>query len=302
MPDYELTSILGPLAVIGRVGLLPNINPSVGPSPKPSALLLCQTCSDDLIGDELNVFDNFYKRGVQYDARYAALTADINFYEDIVREFGGPVLELACGTGRVTIPVARGGIEVVGCDIEESMLSVARNKALANTEFIHADMRAFSLARKFQTVILAFNSLGHLYDLGQVEQCFRCVKAHMEMSSVFVVAMFNPKLELLVRSPNEEREISRYEDPESGDEIIVFERVRYDRASQIMTSNLHYVVGGEEFENQLRLKIFFPKELQTLLHYAGFKILALYGDFDRSSFVSESPHQIYVASATDSSA
>lgn len=245
--------------------------------------------------------DPYYGRGDHYDAHHAHMTADIDFYRKVVAEFGGPVLELACGTGRIAGPIAKDGFDVVGLDREEPMLSEAWQKRHTNTQYICADMRDFDLARKFQTIILAFNALGHLHDWEQIEQCFACIKHHLKPGGVFVLAMFNPDLKLLSRNPDEEKEISRYADPDSDNEVVVFERGDYDRASQIMTAHWRYEIGAATFENTLRLRMFFPQELQMLLHYAGFNIVRLHGDFYGSPFVSGSPHQIFVATAARSS-
>jgi len=238
---------------------------------------------------------DFHRRGVQYDAQHAHLTADIEFYRQIVREFGDPVLELACGTGRVSIPLARDGHKVTGIDIEESMLATARSTNDTDAAFHQADMRGFELDGRYAVALLPFNSVGHLHCRDDVEGCFQSVWRHLSPDGVFVVAMFNPDLKLLARRPEEEREISRYPDPESDNEVVVRERVVYDKAAQIVTSTWHYVIGDSEFETELRLRIFYPQELEALLHYSGFKVFRRCGDFDGRAFGSDSPHQIYLA-------
>src|SRR5215204_5377235 len=66
------------------------------------------------------------------------------FYRDLARRTGGPILELACGTGRLTVPLASDGHEVVGLDASPAMLRAARDKADAEDlgiTFVQADMR-----------------------------------------------------------------------------------------------------------------------------------------------------------------
>ena len=241
--------------------------------------------------------DGFYSRGIQYDAQHRHLTADVDFYRSVAREQGGPILELACGTGRILAPLSSDGHDVAGVDAEESMLAIARPKLPKSAQLLCGDMRRFDLGRRFRLVILAFNSIGHLYQRADVESCLDCVKTHLAADGLFVLSMFNPDLRLLARGSNEVREVSRYPDPESTREVVVTETASYDRASQVITSHWHYSIGTEQFRNRLRLRIFFPQELEALLHYAGFEINARFGNFDRSQFSSNSPHQIILAAA-----
>jgi SAM-dependent methyltransferase len=244
--------------------------------------------------------NEFYKRGLQYEAQHKHLTADVDFYRAIAREHGGPILELACGTGRVLVPLAGDGHEVAGLDLEESMIAVARSKLGKSAELRLGDMRHFDLGRKFRLILIAFNSIGHLHKRSDVENCFRCVKEHLSGDGLFVVSMFNPDLRLLTRRADDVRDVSRYPDPESEHEVIVTETCTYDRATQILTSNWQYTIGGSNFDTQLLLRIFFPQELDVLLHYAGFEIRLKFGSFDRTEFAADSPHQIILATAARS--
>ena len=241
--------------------------------------------------------ETFYERGDQYDAQHKHLTNDVAFYRALARDHGGPILELACGTGRILAPLAEDGHDVVGIDLEESMLAVSRAKLSnsASAQLLQGDMRYFDLGRKFRLILLPFNSLGHLYERADVENCFERVKQHLSDDGLFVISMFNPDLRLLMRGPDDFREVSRYLDPESAREVVVTEAASYDRATQVITSNWHYSSGSQEFQNRLRLRIFFPQELEALLHYAGFAIRKRFGNFDRTEFTSASPHQIILA-------
>src|SRR4029453_6962265 len=87
------------------------------------------------------------------------------FYRDLARQTGGPILELACGTGRLTLPLARDGHEIVGLDVPGAMLRATQAKADAEDveiTFVQGDMRAFDLGRRFPLIILCCNSLAHL--------------------------------------------------------------------------------------------------------------------------------------------
>ena len=98
-----------------------------------------------------------------YDAVHADLTHDIDFYVELARESGGPVLELGCGTGRISLAIAREGVAVTGIDISPRMIEVAQEKAAKRglaerCVFQSGDMATLQLAERFPLVIMPFRS------------------------------------------------------------------------------------------------------------------------------------------------
>jgi trans-aconitate methyltransferase len=91
---------------------------------------------------------------------------DVGFYLDLARHTGGPVLELACGSGRVTGPLAATGVEVVGVDVNPTMLAAARRR-WPDVALVCADMRRFALRRRFRLVVVAYNGLQLVDGVGQ---------------------------------------------------------------------------------------------------------------------------------------
>ncbi len=91
-----------------------------------------------------------YRDGLHYDAQHVEIVEDITFYIAQAQKAGGSILELACGTGRITIPLARQGFDVTGLDISEGMLKIAKEKAemeYLSCTFLHADCRKFYNSR-----------------------------------------------------------------------------------------------------------------------------------------------------------
>jgi len=256
-----------------------------------------------------------YRDGRHYDLITTALAAyrreasgdhvdDVSFYVRQAEKCGGPVLELACGTGRIAVPIAERGVPVTGLDISDSMLAHARRKAAekgVSIEWVRADCRDFTLDRRFSLIFVAFNSLGHLHDLEGVEACFSCVRRHLRKEGRFIVDFFNPRLDILTRDPSARSPVAEYPDPDGRGTVVVTESNTYEADTQINRIRWHYRVGEEgEFVEELNLRMFYPQELDALLHYNGFAIEAKFGDFDESAFASTSPKQIIVCRAAQS--
>ena len=241
-----------------------------------------------------------YRDGRHYDLENAWFVEDIPFFLSMVQRYGQPVLELACGTGRITLPIAEAGYRVTGLDLSAGMLATARAKAAGrglDVEWVQADCRTFDLGRQFALVLFPFNSIAHLHDLESIEACFARVRAHLAPHGRFVIDMFNPKLEYLIRQPGAARRpVAEYDDPDGGGPVIITEDTVYDRANQVNYIKWYFSIGGQEevMVQDLNMRMFFPQELDALLKYNGLPVDAKYGDYDGSPFRSDSPKQLVV--------
>ncbi|UCF09853.1 MAG: methyltransferase domain-containing protein, partial [Candidatus Bipolaricaulota bacterium] len=102
-----------------------------------------------------------------YDASVGDWQGEIDFYSQLAREASGnghPVLELACGTGRVAIRLAQQGVHVVGLDVCPEMLRVAKRKArgIADVRWVRRDMRSFELQERFGVILIPGHSFQNL--------------------------------------------------------------------------------------------------------------------------------------------
>lgn len=244
---------------------------------------------------------HIYLDGRHYDLQTNHLD-DLTFYLHQIEKYGEPVLELACGTGRLTIPIAERGIHITGLDISEGMLSQAKIKAnikKVKIEWIEADCRNFNLKEKFNFIFLPFNSIAHLHDLESIEACFSCVRKHLAPKGRFVIDVFNPSLSMLTREPSKRYPVAEYPDPDGKGTVVITENNIYDAATQINSIKWYYKIGSQadEVVEELNMRIFYPQELDALLYYNGFTIEAKFGNYDESSFVSASPKQLIVCYA-----
>ena len=251
-----------------------------------------------------------YWDGRHYDLATAAVMGrglkafgdDVSFYMRQAEKYGDPILELACGTGRLAIPIAEQGMQVTGLDIAEPMLARARRKAAdrgAAVEWVRADCRDFTLNRRFRLIFLAYNSVGHLHDLESVAACFSCVRRHLTEHGRFILDSLNPRLDTLTRDPARRYPVVEYADPDGRGTVVVTENNTYDADTQINRMRWYYKVGEEqEYVEPLDLRMFYPQELDALLHYNGFTVEAKFGDFDETAFASTSLTQVVVCCGT----
>lgn len=223
-------------------------------------------------------------------------TGDVlHFFKDISAEYGSPVLELACGTGNILVPLAESGVEIYGLDIADKMLSTCRRKAAEREIKIQVqkgDMRSFDLGRKFPFIYIAGNSLQHLNTIGEITECFESVKRHLDTGGRFLVEVFNPYLPMLVREMGKRFEVGSF-----GDYNLT-EDANYDAATQKSEFNWHFRHRPSDRERTLSftMRQFFPQEFDSLFELHGFRIERKFGDFDRSDFDSGSASQIVIAS------
>lgn len=241
----------------------------------------------------------FYYDGRHYDAQQKNFAPDIPFYLEQSVNYGDPILELACGTGRVSIPIAKSGFDVTGIDISSGMLNSAAVDAAeagAKINFIKGDIRNFEIDIKFALIIFPFNSIAHLLDLESVSGCFLSVKKHLLPNGRFVFDFMNPDSKYFTRDQNISYPVAEYPDPDSNEKVIVTENNFYDRATQINHVKWHYKIGERIFDENLDMRMFYPQELQGLLILNGFKIEYKFGSFDCEDFTADSSKQIYVCS------
>jgi len=241
----------------------------------------------------------YYINGQHYDNMIRSRNAfeSVSFYIKQAKKYGGPILELACGTGRIAIPIAKEGISIVGLDFSVKMLEQAKRNSKENNveiEWIQADMTNFNLSRKFSVIIIPAAALNWVLENKSIEKCLTCIKDHLNQDGRFIFNVFNPNLEILQRDPSKKYDIDKYPDPDGKGTVVVTTSNYYNKATQISHITTYYSVRNDEIVKNLNLRMFFPQELDALLDYNGFKIDQKYGSFTEKTFDSESNWQIVI--------
>lgn len=142
--------------------------------------------------------DDYQILAAFYDAIYAFRTQDIAFYIDMASEGDAPILEIGCGTGRITLPLAETGREIHGLDASPSMLRILHEKLAARPELplhLHeGDMRSFDLGIKFAQVFVPFRAFLHLDTIDDQLAALRCFHDHLFPDGRLVLDIFGDGL------------------------------------------------------------------------------------------------------------
>lgn len=207
-----------------------------------------------------------------YDPWSRSVVEDLPFYVEEAVRAGGPVLELGVGTGRIAVPIAAAGIEVVGVDLSAGMLEVARERAeLAGVgvDLRHGDMREPPVEGTFPLVICPFRSLLHMETDTDRRAALRAIAARLEPTGRFVFDVFTPGADDIAETHG------RWLEREPG----IWERADWHEESRTLILRLR---SGDAAETEMSLAWLSVAEWKELLREEGFVVDAVYGWFDRS--------------------
>lgn len=262
------------------------------------------------MSEEQALYDGFIADYYDSSPMVTQRTQDAVFYCDVARKYGDPVLELGCGTGRVTLAIAEAGYRVVGLDISDKMLqrAIAKHHSLPRevrerVQLIQGDMTRFDLGEKFHSIIIPFRPFQHLLEVEEQMGCLKCAKQHLAPNGRLIVDFFQTDPDRM-HDPKYHREslLIEYDLPD-GRHVALSERVAaYHRAIQRndveMIFNVRHTDGRtERLVMAWTLRYFFRYEVEHLLARCGFNLEATYGSFDCAPLNDDSPEMIFVASA-----
>jgi len=255
--------------------------------------------------------DDYAPSAEFYDyVRFYRDRADVPFYVEEALNADGPVLEVASGSGRVLIPTARAGCNIVGLDASARMLGKCRSSLQQEPEqvqervtLVHADMREFDLGRQFALVTLPFRAFQHLLTVEDQIACLTCVRRHIADDGRFIVDAYNPSLEMLVNTKSGE-EFDADPPFTLPDGRTVQRRLRIierNQFAQISDNEFIYYVtdqggGVQRIVHRFSMRYIFKFEMEHLLYRVGFVVEQVYGDFDRSPFGSKYPGELIFVS------
>ncbi|WP_433747584.1 class I SAM-dependent methyltransferase [Falsibacillus pallidus] len=243
-----------------------------------------------------------YDNPVLYDKENESYRQDIPFLMKWASKIDGPIIDLACGTGRATIPLASNGHQLIGVDIHSAMLSEAKKKSerlQLPIKWVEQDCTKLDLNTKSHLIFTVGNSFQHFLTNEDQDGLLFSVNRHLEMGGTFIFNTRFPSTEELLQ-PAEEEYWKTYTDTETKQRVDVYTISEYDALNQIQHYetirkfiNIDGVIIDEKRTN-IRLRYVFPKEMERLLDSSGFEILAIYQDWNETGISNNSYSMIYV--------
>jgi SAM-dependent methyltransferase len=251
--------------------------------------------------DEYSAIADLYDHVTLYRER-----TDVAFFVDAATAAGSPVLEIGSGTGRVLIPTARAGVDIVGLDASSSMLAACRKRLSQEPDavqqrvtLVQADMRRFDLGGRFRLATIPFRPFQHLLDVQDQLECLACIRRHLVDGGRLIFDLFNPSLDALVNLPigQETGTEPEFTTPDGRRVTRCFKLVAADRFAQVNDIELIYDVTHpdgrqERLVQAFRMRYLFRFEVEHLLARAGFRVEALYAGYDRSEYGSTYPGEL----------
>jgi ubiquinone/menaquinone biosynthesis C-methylase UbiE len=253
--------------------------------------------------DDIDAFGELYDHVTLYNAR-----PDIDFYVEEALEGDGRTLELGCGTGRILLPIARQGGEITGVDNSRRMLDRCRERLSAEdadvqsrVKLVLADMRQLDLGEQFSSALLPFRPIQHLVAISDQIAALRGIHRHLKPGGRLIFDVFNPHLKYLIQD--------RSAEVEDTPEVKLPDDRSFRRTARITAVHIleqyseveliYYVRGADGSEQRLvhgfLMRWFWRHELEHLLARCGFRVRAIFGDYNRSPVTDESPEMIFIA-------
>jgi len=257
-----------------------------------------------------------YQRPSDYDLEHVGDTEDVEFFVSLVRRLRPQrVLELACGNGRVTLPLAeagaQAGFDVVGLELVPEMLAAAREKVSAASPevrerltLVEGDMRAWQAEQPFDLIVTPCSSMCHLLTLEDQLAAWRRAYQNLAPGGRFVVDVVMADLgayaDSFLRRPRELVEIDLDTcDEASGTRLLRYKTTRYlahEQRARIRFLYEKYVreAQPEHSLSDFESHVYYPRELELLYRHTGFEVETVYGDYRGRELRPSSPQMIFV--------
>ncbi len=236
--------------------------------------------------DTARFFDSFAQR------------PDETLYLEFAKRFGSPILELACGTGRITFMLAEAGHEITGIELSPEMLEIAQEKLRQLPEDVqsrvsleHGDITSFQLDKKFAMVIIPW-SFKFLLTTDDQLTCLRQVRNHLTDGGVFILDLYPGEITGLDETETHTVEID-------GSTITRTYTYSVDLITQLRHCNarvdvVHSDGKSEQIETESVVSLIMPREADLLVRAAGFEMVEEYGGNDFSEYTPEDWKRVLV--------
>ena len=230
-----------------------------------------------------------------YDAEHTDKTDDLVMYSQLAADYGEPVLDIGCGTGRVMFHLAQEGYETHGIDSEEAMLERAKFKlnmmphVRDKLRFYHGDVLTMDIKQRYKLVLLSYNSLMHFPEQATQIQLLQRLHSLIADDGLLVIDLPNAG-ETFASQDSDNLTLERtFIEAETGHLVMQQATSYLDRVTQLMRINWIYdEIDGDGLVHRtiapVIFRYFFYPEVQLLLRQTGFEVEAVYGDVEQGPF------------------
>jgi trans-aconitate methyltransferase len=230
-----------------------------------------------------------------YDAENTDKTDDLAMYSELAEEYGGPILDIGCGTGRVVFHLAQEGYVTHGIDSEYDMLERAKMKLSVFSHirdklmFYHGDVLTYQMEKRFKMALLSYNALMHFHTQDEQISLLRRLHEWMLPNSLLVIDLPNAGEIYASQDTNAITLERSFVEPETGHLVMQQATGYLDRVQQLMQVTWIYDEINEDgvvhrTVAPVIFRHFFLSEISLLLNQTGFQIDATYGDTERGPF------------------
>jgi len=241
-----------------------------------------------------------------YDVEHARFDEDVDLYLNFAELRGGPLLELACGSGRLLLPLAQAGYEVTGVDTSAKMLELAQLAqeeagVAARCQLVAQDMCTLQLNKKFQMAFIALGSFGHVCTRKAQRQALAAIRSHLTTGGTFILDISNEDVRYMESMSGQMLHQGTWQLAD-GSMLTHFVSPASSTTAHLLDLT-HFYDAHKQGEavrrtiTQTRLYLFERNEMELLLEQAGFTVKDVYGSYDLSPYELNSPRMIFVAEA-----
>ena len=233
-----------------------------------------------------------------YDT-YVQTDFDIAFYKDFCKGYKN-ILELMCGTGRISLPLIESGYPLTCVDYSEELLSVFRSKLSASkhNKIICQDVCDLNLDEQFDLVIIPFHSFSEIIDFEKRKQAVSAIYHHLQPGDKFLCTLYNPAYRVKSADGNL-RPLGKFGMNDSSTLFVTYYN-NYSETDKIISGVQFYEIYDSKnnlFEKRclhIRFSVIDKNEMQSIATESGFSLVNIYGDYNGNPYKEDSMFMNFV--------